>query len=202
MILLIRFLVLWGINVLALIVVDWMFSGVTIGRWGSLILGAFVLTVGNAFLKPILAILTLPLIIVTFGLAYFALNVLILGLVRPEGVFFGLLMLASVVLSLGWSASRKLLGIFALVFGVPGAAYFFWRWSYFGYPLPNPYYIKGRGTIYPRRAVNGAQREQRGLEPEAAQRDAARSAARARDPARPRCGTRGTRSRARARRAG
>ena len=80
MTLLIRFLVLWGINVLALIVVDWMFSGVTIGRWGSLILGALVLTIGNTILKPILAILTLPLIIVTFGLAYFALNVLMLAL--------------------------------------------------------------------------------------------------------------------------
>ena len=80
MILLVRFLVLWGINVLALIVVDWMFSGVTIGRWGSLLLGAVVLTIGNTILKPILAILTLPLIIVTFGLAYFALNVLMLAL--------------------------------------------------------------------------------------------------------------------------
>jgi putative membrane protein len=80
MILLVRFLILWGINVLALIVVDWMFSGVTIGRWGSLLLGAFVLTIGNTILKPILAILTLPLIIITFGLAYFALNVLMLAL--------------------------------------------------------------------------------------------------------------------------
>ena len=80
MILLVRFLVLWGINVLALIVVDWMFSGVTIGRWGSLLLGALVLTIGNTIIKPILAILTLPLIIVTFGLAYFALNVLMLAL--------------------------------------------------------------------------------------------------------------------------
>ena len=32
-------LIRWGINVLALIVVDWMFGGVTIGRWGSLLLG-------------------------------------------------------------------------------------------------------------------------------------------------------------------
>ena len=30
--LLVRFLVLWGVNALALIVVDWMFDGVTIGR--------------------------------------------------------------------------------------------------------------------------------------------------------------------------
>jgi putative membrane protein len=88
----VRLLVLWGINVLALIVVDWMFDGVTIGRWGSLLLGAAVLTLGNAILKPILAILTLPLIVVTFGLAYFALNVLMLALaewIAPEFVING-----------------------------------------------------------------------------------------------------------------
>ena len=76
----VRLLVLWGINVLALIVVDWMFDGVQIGRWGSLLLGAFILMFGNAILKPILAILTLPLVIITFGLSYFALNVLMLAL--------------------------------------------------------------------------------------------------------------------------
>jgi putative membrane protein len=80
MILIVRLLILWGINILALIVVDWMFSGVSIGRWGSLLFGALVLTLGNAILKPILAILTLPLIIVTFGLAYFAINVAMLAL--------------------------------------------------------------------------------------------------------------------------
>ena len=52
MILLVRLLVLWGINTLALIVVDWMFDSVEIGRWGSLLLGAAVLTIGNVFLKP------------------------------------------------------------------------------------------------------------------------------------------------------
>jgi len=78
--LLVKFLVLWGVNTLALIVVDWLFDGVTIGRWGSLLLGAAVLTIGNTILKPILAILTLPLIILTLGLAYFALNVLMLAL--------------------------------------------------------------------------------------------------------------------------
>ena len=76
----IALLVRWGINVLALIVVDWMFDGVEIGRWGSLLLGAAVLTIGNVFLKPILTILTLPLVILTFGLSYFALNVAMLAL--------------------------------------------------------------------------------------------------------------------------
>ena len=76
----IRALVLWGSNALALIVVDWMFDGVSIGLWGSLLLGAAVLTFGNTILKPILAILTLPLVIVTLGLSYFALNVAMLAL--------------------------------------------------------------------------------------------------------------------------
>jgi putative membrane protein len=61
-------------------VVDWIFSSVTIGRWGSLLLGAAVLGIGNAVIKPILAILTLPLIIVTLGLSYFAINVGMLAL--------------------------------------------------------------------------------------------------------------------------
>ena len=76
----IALLIRWGINVLALIVVDWIFDGVTIGRWGPILLAGFILMLGNAILKPILAILTLPLIIITFGLAYFAINVLMLAL--------------------------------------------------------------------------------------------------------------------------
>ncbi len=76
----VRVLVYLGINVLALIVVDWMFDGVSIGRWWPLLLGAAVLAVGNAIIKPILAILTFPLIIFTLGLSYFAINVLMLAL--------------------------------------------------------------------------------------------------------------------------
>jgi putative membrane protein len=76
----VRTLVVWGTNVLALIVTDWLFDGVQIGGWGSLLVGAAVLAIGNAFLKPVLAILTLPLIVVTFGLAYFGINVLMLAL--------------------------------------------------------------------------------------------------------------------------
>jgi putative membrane protein len=76
----IALLIRWGLNILALIVVDWLFDGVTIGRWFPLLFAAAILTVGNTILKPILAILTLPLIIITFGLAYFAINVLMLAL--------------------------------------------------------------------------------------------------------------------------
>ena len=78
--LLIRALVGWGVNIVALIVVDWLFDSVDIGRWGSLLLGAAVLGFGNAILKPILTILTFPLIVLTLGLFYFVLNVAMLAL--------------------------------------------------------------------------------------------------------------------------
>ena len=80
MLLVARVLIAWGINVLALIVVNWLFDSVTIIGWTSLLIGAAVLGIANAFVKPILAILTLPLIIVTLGLAYFAIDVAMLAL--------------------------------------------------------------------------------------------------------------------------
>ena len=70
----------WGVNIVALLVIDWLFDSVEIGRWGSLLLAAAVLAIGNAFLKPVLAILTFPIIILTLGLSYFALNVATLAL--------------------------------------------------------------------------------------------------------------------------
>jgi putative membrane protein len=70
----------WGVNIVALIVIDWLFGGVEIGRWGPLLLGAAVLGIANAILKPILTVLTFPLIIITLGLSYFALNILMLVL--------------------------------------------------------------------------------------------------------------------------
>ena len=76
----VRLLIAWGVNILALIVVNWLFDSVYIEWPGSVLIGAAVLAVGNAFIKPILAILTLPLIIVTLGLAYFAINVAMLAL--------------------------------------------------------------------------------------------------------------------------
>jgi len=69
-----------GLNVLAMIVVNWLFDSVAIDGFWSFLLGGLALGLGNAFLKPILALLTLPVILLTFGLAYFALNVLMLAL--------------------------------------------------------------------------------------------------------------------------
>jgi putative membrane protein len=73
-------LITFGINILALLVINWLFDSIGIQGFWSYFLGALTLTVANAILKPILAILTLPLIVLTLGLAYFAINVAMLAL--------------------------------------------------------------------------------------------------------------------------
>jgi len=74
----VRALVHWGINVLELIVADWVFSGLSLERWGPLLLSAAVLGLANVFLKPLLTFIALPLILLTFGIAYFFVNVVVL----------------------------------------------------------------------------------------------------------------------------
>ena len=81
----------------------------------------------------------------------FAVSALAMGLTRPEGVLLAAMMLAAVVFATGWPRARGAVVRFVMIFGIIGAAYFAWRWSYFGYPLPNPFYIKGGGTLH----VNG-----------------------------------------------
>jgi putative membrane protein len=70
----------WAVNIVALLVIDELFDSVEIERWVPLLVGAAVLGLANAFVKPVLAILTLPVILLTLGLGYFALNVLMLAL--------------------------------------------------------------------------------------------------------------------------
>jgi putative membrane protein len=74
------FAITLGINVLALLVINWLFDSIGIQGFWSYALGALTLTIANAILKPILAILTLPLIVLTLGIAYFAINVAMLAL--------------------------------------------------------------------------------------------------------------------------
>jgi arabinofuranosyltransferase len=89
--------------------------------------------------------------------AAFAFSALALGLTRPEGVILAALMLASVVVLSGPRASRTAVFWFAGVFGLLGGAYFLWRWRYFGHPLPNPFYKKGGGRLYPTSARESVQ---------------------------------------------
>jgi len=78
----------------------------------------------------------------------FALSGLITGLIRPEGVILASLTLIAVVILRGIKNSISIISVFASVFLLFGGAYFLWRWDYFGYPLPNPFYKKGGGGLH------------------------------------------------------
>lgn len=73
----------------------------------------------------------------------FALSGLVMGLIRPEGVILASLILLSIVLMRGLKNSLSIIFVFGAVFLTLGGFYFLWRWDYFGYPLPNPFYKKG-----------------------------------------------------------
>jgi putative membrane protein len=70
----------WLANILSLAVADWLFDSVHIGHWWPLLIGAAVLGIANTIVKPVLTLLTLPLVIVTLGIALFAINVAMLAL--------------------------------------------------------------------------------------------------------------------------
>jgi putative membrane protein len=78
--LLLRLAVAIAINALALWVADALWDSVSINGFWAYFIGALVLGIANAVLKPILAILTLPLIIVTLGLFYLLINIAMVGL--------------------------------------------------------------------------------------------------------------------------
>ena len=73
-------LLAWLANILSLAIADWIFGSVHIGHWWPLLLGAAVLGIANTVVKPIVTVLTLPLVIATLGLGLFAINVGMLAL--------------------------------------------------------------------------------------------------------------------------
>ena len=69
-----------AVNALALWVANAIWDSVTIHGFWAYFIGALVLGIANAILKPILAILTLPLIILTLGLFYLLINIAMVAL--------------------------------------------------------------------------------------------------------------------------
>ena len=76
----IRLAVALAINAAALWVADALFSGVRIHGWWAYIIGAAVLGIANTVIKPILALITLPLIILTLGLFLLLINIAMIAL--------------------------------------------------------------------------------------------------------------------------
>ena len=75
-----RLAVAWAINAAALWAADVLFTGVRIDGWKAYLIGAAVLGIANGIIKPVLALLTLPLIILTLGLFLLVINIAMLAL--------------------------------------------------------------------------------------------------------------------------
>jgi putative membrane protein len=76
---LMRFAVRWAANAIALFAAAWLLTDITYGDSGwTLIVAAAVFTLVNMWLRPVVRLLSLPLIILTLGLFLFVVNVLML----------------------------------------------------------------------------------------------------------------------------
>jgi putative membrane protein len=76
-----RILLNWVVDAAALALAAWIFSGISVGGdAGTLILAAAVYGILATFVKPLLKLLTLPLAILTLGIAWFFVAMFILWL--------------------------------------------------------------------------------------------------------------------------
>ena len=75
-----RFLVTWAFNFVALWVAALLLSGIDYDGIGVLIVAALVFSVVNIFVRPLLILFTLPLVLLTLGLALFFINLFMLYL--------------------------------------------------------------------------------------------------------------------------
>jgi putative membrane protein len=70
----------WAINLAALWVADALWTSVDINGWKAYLIGSAVLGIANTIIKPVLALLTLPLVVLTLGLFLFVLNIAMIAL--------------------------------------------------------------------------------------------------------------------------
>jgi putative membrane protein len=75
-----RLVIAWAINLLALWIANALWDSVSIHGWAAYLIGSAVLGIANAIVKPLLTLLTLPLIIVTLGLFYLLINIAMVAL--------------------------------------------------------------------------------------------------------------------------
>jgi putative membrane protein len=114
--LLTRLAIAWGINAAALWVADALWDGVTINGWAAYLIGSAVLGIANTVIKPLLAVMTLPLIIVTLGVFYLIINIAMVALaewIAPDfsiDGFWSYVGTVVVVWAVNWIADQVLEG--------------------------------------------------------------------------------------------
>jgi putative membrane protein len=77
-----RLLLSWIVNAVVLGVTTAILSKVTVDNFGDIVLAAAVFGILNTFLKPLARLLTLPLAIITLGIAWFFVSMLMLYLTQ------------------------------------------------------------------------------------------------------------------------
>jgi putative membrane protein len=71
----------WILNAAALLLVAYLYPGVTVAGFWAAMLAALVLGLVNALIRPLLILLTLPVTVLTLGLFLFVINALMFWLV-------------------------------------------------------------------------------------------------------------------------
>jgi len=74
----VKILISWIVSALVIFCVAYILPGVHVANFTSALVVALVLGIINAFVKPVLVILTLPITILTLGIFYLILNALII----------------------------------------------------------------------------------------------------------------------------
>jgi putative membrane protein len=96
-----RFLLRWVINAVALFLAIRFVPGIALGSgWLGIVWLALIFGLVNAFLRPLLQLLTCPLIILTLGLFTLLINTFLLWLTGQIGHIFGI----QLTFSSFWSA--------------------------------------------------------------------------------------------------
>jgi putative membrane protein len=78
----VRLIVNWLTNAIVLGIVALVLNGVHVNDVGSLLAAAAVFGLLNTFVKPVLRLITAPLALITFGIAWFFVSLLMLVITR------------------------------------------------------------------------------------------------------------------------
>lgn len=102
----------WLLSALVILVLAYILPGITVSGFITALGVALVLGLVNAFIKPILVILTLPITILTLGLFMFVINALLVLLVSAlvpgfQVAGFWSALLFSIVFSLAMSVLKE-----------------------------------------------------------------------------------------------
>ena len=75
-----RILITWAFNLVALWVAALILSGIDYDGFGVLVVASLVFSLVNIFVRPLVILFTLPLVIITLGIALFFINLFMLYL--------------------------------------------------------------------------------------------------------------------------